>query len=47
MIDAIGDAIGLGGSRERYTAGELWWCVFLSAGGGALIGMAITMALVN
>jgi hypothetical protein len=39
--------IGLGGRRARYTSGELWWCVALSAGGGSLIGMAITMALVN
>jgi hypothetical protein len=41
------DFIGLGGWSEKYTAGELGWCVILSAGSGALIGMLITMALVN
>ena len=39
--------IGLGGKRERYTTGEFWWCVALSSGSGALIGMLITMALMN
>ena len=39
--------IGLGGKRERFTAGEFWWCVALSSGSGALIGMLITMAVMN
>ena len=41
------DFIGLGGRTERFTVGEFWWCVALSAGSGALIGMLIAMAVMN
>jgi len=41
------DFIGLGGRTERFTVGELWWCVALSSGSSALIGMLITMAVVH